>query len=53
MWILKIVKEMEKLRHKITVTKTVCRNFMKNEVLEKKKWEILNTFVKNKYNLID
>ncbi|HBS12923.1 MAG TPA: hypothetical protein DEO36_10360 [Flavobacteriaceae bacterium] len=42
------LKEMEKIRHKITVTKTVCRDFMKNDVLNKDQWDLLTKFITNK-----
>lgn len=44
--ILKKMQEMEKIRHKITTTKTACRDFMKNEVLTEKQWKLLINKIK-------
>jgi len=46
--ILKKSKQIEEIRHKITVTKTVCRDFMKKNVLEKQQWDLLTKFITNK-----
>ncbi len=44
--ILKKSKQIEEIRHKITVTKTVCRDFMKKDVLEEQQWDKLVSYIK-------
>lgn len=46
--IIKKIKQMEEIRHKITVTKTVCRDFMKKDVLDEQQWSLLTSFIAEK-----
>ena len=43
--ILAKVKEMEKIRHKISVTKTDCRDYMKKNILQKEQWDLLASYI--------